>query len=72
MEKVLIIAAPIFLVIIFLYWKITIGSFKKEYGKKRRKIWGQRTFYWQDAIYISTGVTILIMSLLNRVNVLTF
>ncbi len=69
---VILIAISLFLIIIFLYWKITIGHFKKEYGKKRRKLWGQRTFYWEGAILVSTGITILILFLLKWSNVLTY
>jgi len=72
MEKIWVIAISLFLINIFLFWRITIGHFKKEYGKKMRKLWGARTFYWQEAIYVSTGVTILIMFLLKWANVLTF
>lgn len=62
----------IFLIVIFLYWKVSIGPFKREYGEKRRKIWGQRTFYWEGVIYGSTGITILLLFLLKWANVLTF
>ncbi|MCJ7756685.1 MAG: hypothetical protein MUP24_00955 [Gillisia sp.] len=74
MEKiwVIVIAISLFLINTFLFWRITAGHRKKEYGKKMWKLWGARTFYWQGAIYVSTGVTILIMFLLKWANVLTF
>jgi hypothetical protein len=73
MEKIWIIAISFFLIITFLYWKITNGYFKKEvYGKKMFKQWGARTFYWQGAILVSGGLTIIIMFLLKWENVLTF
>jgi hypothetical protein len=72
METPWIIAVALFLVVTFILWKLTIGPFKKEYGEKRRKIWGQRTFYWQDVLYISSGITFLLLVLLKWTNVLTF
>lgn len=61
-----------FLVILFIYWKTTIGHFKREYGEKRRKLWGQRTFYWEGAIIISSLLTILIIYILEWADILTF
>lgn len=73
MEKIWIIAILLFLIITFLYWKITNGYFKnKVYGSKMFKQWGTRTFYWQGAIFISGALTILTMFLLKWGNVLTF
>jgi hypothetical protein len=69
---VILIAIPVFLIITFVYWKITRGYAEKEYGKKTFKQWGTRTFYWQGALLVSSGVTILIIFLLKWVNVLTF
>ena len=66
------IAIMVFLIVIFFYWKITIGPFKKEFGEKRRKLWGQRTFYWQEAIIVSSGITFIIMLLLKWGNIMTF
>ena len=68
-----LIAISVFLIITFLYWKVTNGYFKKEvFGKKNFKQWGPRTFYWQGSILVSGGLTILIMYLLKWGNVLTF
>jgi len=72
MEKIWVITISLFLIITFLFWRLTSGHFKKEYGKKLWKQWGTRLFYWQGAIYTSTGITILIMFLLKCANVLTF
>lgn len=74
MEKNWIIgmAILIFLVVTFLYWKLTSGYAEKEYGKKMWKQWGTRTFYWTGALFISGGLAIAIMFLLKRGNVLTF
>jgi len=68
---IILIAISIFLIITLIYWRITRGSIKKKYGKNW-KIWGARTFYWQEAIYICTAITFLILFLLKWANVLTF
>lgn len=72
MEKVLIIGIAIFLVIIFLFWKLTSGPMKKEYGNLLFKQWTSQLYYWQSAIYASVGVTILIMFLLRWVDIVNF
>ncbi|GAA4945376.1 hypothetical protein GCM10023314_18160 [Algibacter agarivorans] len=74
MEKIWAIGITIliFLVITFLYWKLTRGYAKKEYGKKMWTQWGTRTFYWTGALMISGGLTVLIIFLLNSANILTF
>jgi len=73
MEKswIIGIAILIFLVVTFIYWRITRHSIKKIYGENW-KIWGARTFYWQDAIYICTAITILILFIFKWTNVLSF
>lgn len=72
MAKIWAIAILLFLIIIFLFWKLTSSHFKKEYGQKLWEQWGTRLFYWQGAIYTSTGITILILFILKWANVLTF
>jgi hypothetical protein len=51
---------------------LTNGYAEKEYGKKMFKQWGTRTFYWTGALFVSGGVTVLIIFLLKWLNVLTF
>ena len=67
-----VIAISLFMIITYFVWKLTVGRYKKEFGKKRRKLWGQRTFYWEGVIGISTGITFLTLFLLKWANVLTF
>ena len=69
---IILIAVSLFIVITFILWRLSIGRFKKEYGPKRRKLWGQRTFYWESLIGISTGITFLIMFFLKWTNILAF
>ncbi len=73
MEKnwVIVIAISIFLIISLIYWNFTRNTIKTKYGKTY-KIWGARTFYWQDAIYIITGITFVILVILKLTNVLNF
>ncbi|MGP1992576.1 hypothetical protein D9V96_011890 [Zobellia laminariae] len=59
MENIWIIAVSLLFIVTFLFWKVTSGYFKKEYGEKLWKQWGTRLFYWQGVIYTSTGITFL-------------
>ena len=72
MENIWIIAIILFIIITFLFWRLTKGYLKKEYGEKNWKNWGSRLFYWQGAIFTSTGLTFLIMYLLKWANILSF
>jgi hypothetical protein len=72
MEEIWVIALSLFSVITFLFWRMTRGHFRKEYGNKMWKKWGTRTFYWQGAIFVGVGGTFLMMYLLKWANVLTF
>ena len=44
MENIWIIAVSLLFIVIFIFWKVTCGYFKKEYAKKLRKQWGTRLF----------------------------
>ena len=74
MEKISVIGITIliFLIITFIYWKLTRGYAKKESGKKLWLHWGPRPFSWTGALMISGGLTVLIIFLLNSANILTF
>ena len=73
MENIWIIAIVLFLITIFLYWKISKNYFKNEvFSKGTWKNWGTRLFYWQGAIFVSIGVTFFIIFLLKSINVLNF
>lgn len=67
-----VVTILLFLVIISVFWKLTSGPLRKEYGEKMWKNWGSRLYYWQAAIYVSAGLTILIIYLLKKANVLSF
>jgi len=74
MEKIwiILIAISLFLIVTFLYWKLTNGYAEKEYGKKMFKQWGTRTSYWTGALFFSGGITVFLIYLLKWGNVLTF
>lgn len=74
MEKkwILLIALLIFLIFTFLFWKLTSGNAKKEYGKKMWKHAPTQLSYWQAAILYSMGFTTITMYLLKWWNVLAF
>lgn len=62
----------IFLASLISVRKLTIGRYKKEFGPKRRTLWGQRTFYWEGLIGLSTGVAFMVLLFLESCNILTF
>ncbi len=68
----LLIIPAIFLIILFIFWILTANHRKKEYGKHMWKLWGARTFYWEGAIYLSTGITILILFILKWLHLISF
>ena len=74
MEKkwILLIAILIFLIFTFLFWKLTSGYAKKEYGTKIWKHCPTRLSYWEASILYSIGFTTLTMFLLKWGNLLTF
>lgn len=62
---IILIVTAIFIIITFLYWKLTNKYAEKEYGKKMFKQWGTRTFYWTGALFFSGGITLFIIYLLK-------
>ncbi|MDX1543405.1 MAG: hypothetical protein R3214_05595 [Christiangramia sp.] len=76
MEKIsaitVMIAVSVFLISFFIYWKIMRYYSKKELGEKRYKQWNSRLYFWQGAVFVSTGITFLIMYILKWMEVLNF
>ena len=56
------ITTALFLILIFLFWKLTKNKFKKE----------SRLVYWQVAIYTSAGITAVILYLLKAGNLVAW
>ena len=66
------IAIVIFLVLNFLFYRILDGYVTESYGKKWLTVWGNKLYFWQSLIFVSTFGTFLIMYFLKWSNVLTF
>jgi hypothetical protein len=69
---IITIAVAIFLIINLLYSKILKDYVKKAFGKKWLNAWGNKLYFWQSSIFVSTAGTFLIMYLLKWSNILTF
>jgi hypothetical protein len=69
---IIITAIAIFLIINLLYYKIMKGLVKESLGKKWLSVWGNKVYFWQSSIFVSTGFTVLIIFILKWSNVLTF
>lgn len=74
MEKkwILVITILIFVLSIFIFWKLTSANAKKGYGKKMWKHWPTRLSYWQAAVMYSIGCTAIILFILKWTTILTF
>ncbi len=70
MELSWLIAAGLFTVFAYIFWKLTSDHLKEVYGVKNWQRWTTRLFYWQGAIYTSAGMTFLVMYFLKWVEVL--
>jgi hypothetical protein len=72
MEKIelLVITLFIFLLCIFLFWKLFKVSSKKEYGSKMWKHWPTQLSLWQAVILYSSGLTAVIVFGLKGLNIL--
>ena len=67
-----IIALIIYLATTLIVVLLTAKKYRKKYKERMWKIWGMRTWYWQEVILMSTVLTFLILMLLKWVNILTF
>jgi len=72
MDKNVVIAISLFVIVTFLFWKFTSDYYKKGYGEKLWNQWDTRLFFWQGVIYTCTGITALLLFILKWTNVLTF
>lgn len=61
---IILIAIAIFLLVTFLYWKLTKGYVEKIHGKKMWKQWSTRTFYWTNVLFVSGGITAMVIALI--------
>ncbi len=72
MIKLWAIAVSLFALFNFIFWKVTNGPIRKEYGERLFKRWDSKLYYWQGAIYVSSGLTVLILWLLNKGDLINF
>jgi len=61
----MITGIAIFLIINFLYYRGMKGFIKKSLGKKWLSVWGNKVYFWQSSIFVSTAGTVLALYILN-------
>lgn len=62
---IILMAVVLFLVITFLYWKMTKGYAEKVNGKKMFNQWNVRMYYWTGIIMASGLLTVFVIMLLK-------
>ncbi|MGB5242685.1 MAG: hypothetical protein WBN28_13710 [Lutimonas sp.] len=74
MEKtwIIAIAVVIFLSINLLFSKILKSYVGKAFGEQWLDVWGNKLYFWQSSIFVSTAGTFLTMYLLKWAKLLTF
>lgn len=73
MEIIWIIAIGLFVITLFFYWRISKNFFKNEvFSTGTWKTGETKLSYWQGAVLVSSGATILIIFVLKWANILTF
>ena len=68
----LLLAIGTFLVLSLIFYRIMRGYVKESFGKKWLTLWGNKVYFWQSLIFMSTAGTFLILFLLKWGNVVTF
>lgn len=69
---IIIAGIVIFLIINFIYYISIKGYVKESFGKKWLNLWGNKVWFWQSSIFVSTGGTALVICILKWSNVLNF
>jgi hypothetical protein len=70
--RIIAIAVAIFLLLNLLFYRTLKGYVTEAYGKKWLTIWGNKLYFWQSMIFMSTAGTALIVYVLKWSNVLAF
>lgn len=60
----LVVTLAIFLTLSFLFYQSMKGYVKETFGKKWLMVWGNKVYFWQSLIFMSTAGTALIMYIL--------
>lgn len=71
MEKVWILTGLVFALSTFFFWRMSKDYFQEKYGERMRKLWGAKLFYWQGILLASYTVTLLVVFLMNKTDLLT-
>ncbi|MAU14919.1 MAG: hypothetical protein CMH46_05195 [Muricauda sp.] len=69
---IITIALLIFIAINFLYYKSMNGYVRKAFGKKWLRVYGNKLYFWQSSIFVSSAATVFIMYVLKWASILTF
>lgn len=69
---IILIALGVFLLSVFIFWRMTNTYAQKGYGTKMWKHWSTRLYYWQAAIFYSIGFTTITMYLLKWSKIVSF
>ena len=70
--RIIAIAVVIFLLLNLLFYRILNDYVTEAYGKKWLTLWGDKLYFWQSMIFMSTAGTALVMYILKWSNVLVF
>ncbi|MGB5316851.1 MAG: hypothetical protein WBN56_12690 [Robiginitalea sp.] len=69
---VIVIAILIFSVLSMLFYISMKGYVSEAFGKKWLTLWGNKVYFWQSLIFVSTAGTVVILYLLKWGNILAF
>lgn len=72
MNMTWVIAGIIYLGTTLIVVLFTAKKYRKTYKDRMWKVWGMRTWYFQEVILMSTVLTFLILMLLKWWDILTF
>lgn len=48
------------------------GYVRKAFGKKWLRVYGNKLYFWQSSIFVSSATTVFIMYVLKWASILTF
>ncbi len=69
---VIVIAILIFSILSMLFYISMKGYVSEAFGKKWLTLWGNKVYFWQSLIFVSTAGTVVILYLLKWGNILAF
>ena len=69
---IILSAVAIFLLLNIFFYIAMKGYSKETLGKKWLSKWGNKVYFWQGSIFVSTAGTVLFIFLLKWSDILTF